>query len=88
MSSKESTCNAGARGDTGSKPGSRRPPGEGLGNPLQYSCLGNPMDRGEAGYIESIGSQTVRYDRSNLACMQRVCNAYKDRLMSNISENA
>ena len=26
--------------------GSRRSPGEGNGNPLQYSCLGNPMDRG------------------------------------------
>ena len=27
-------------------PGSRRSPGEGNGNPLQYSCLGDPMDRG------------------------------------------
>ena len=27
-------------------PETRRPPGEGNGNPLQYSCLGNPMDRG------------------------------------------
>ena len=33
-------------GDTGSIPGSGRSPGEGHGNPLQYSCLGNPMDRG------------------------------------------
>ena len=33
-------------GDMGSIPGSRRSPGEGNGNPLQYSCLGNPMDRG------------------------------------------
>ena len=33
-------------GDTGSVPRSGRPPGEGNGNPLQYSCLGNPMDRG------------------------------------------
>ena len=32
-------------GDVGSIPGSRRSPGEGNGNPLQYSCLGNPMDR-------------------------------------------
>ena len=30
----------------GSIPGSGRSPGEGSGNPLQYSCLGNPMDRG------------------------------------------
>ena len=28
-----------------SVPGSRRSPGEGNGNPIQYSCLGNPMDR-------------------------------------------
>ena len=33
-------------GDMGSIPGSRRSPGEGNGNPLQYSCLENPMDRG------------------------------------------
>ena len=43
LSSKESACNA---GDTGSIPRSERPPGGGNGNPLQYSCLGNPMDRG------------------------------------------
>ena len=39
---KESACNA---GDLGSTPGSGRSPGEGKGNPLQYSCLENPMDR-------------------------------------------
>ena len=33
-------------GDLGSIPGSGKSPGEGNGNPLQYSCLGNPMDRG------------------------------------------
>ena len=33
-------------GDTGSIPGSGKSPGDGNGNPLQYSCLGNPMDRG------------------------------------------
>ena len=32
--------------DAGLIPGSGRSPGEGNGNPLQYSCLGNPMDRG------------------------------------------
>ena len=40
---KESACNA---GDPGSIPGLRRSSGEGNGNPLQYSCLENPMDRG------------------------------------------
>ena len=33
-------------GDLGSIPGSGRSPGEGNGSSLQYSCLGNPMDRG------------------------------------------
>ena len=33
-------------GDMGLIPGSRRSPGEGNGNPFQYSCLGNPVDRG------------------------------------------
>ena len=42
LSDKESTCN----GDAGSIPGSGRSPGEGNDNPLQYSCLENPMDRG------------------------------------------
>ena len=46
--SKESACNS---GDLGSIPGSGRSPGEGNGNPLQYSCLENPMDqRRLAGY--------------------------------------
>ena len=40
---KVSDCNA---GDLGLIPGSGRSPGEGNGNPIQYSCLENPMDRG------------------------------------------
>ena len=40
---KESSCSA---GDPGLIPGLGRSRGEGNGNPLQYSCLGNPMDRG------------------------------------------
>ena len=39
-------ANAGDVRDTGSIPGSGRSPGEGNGNPLQYSCQENPMDRG------------------------------------------
>ena len=42
LSGKESACQA---GDAGLIPGSGRSPGEGNGNPLQYSCLENPMDR-------------------------------------------
>ena len=43
LSGQELTCSA---EDVGLIPGSGRSPGEGDGNPLQYSCLGNPMDRG------------------------------------------
>ena len=42
----EGKASAGNAGDLGSIPGSGRSPGEGNGNPLQYSCLENPMDRG------------------------------------------
>ena len=43
LDGKESACRA---GDLGSIPVLGRPPGEGSSNPLQYSCLENPMDRG------------------------------------------
>ena len=43
LSGKESVCDA---GDAPSIPRLGRSPGEGNGNPLQYSCLGSPMDRG------------------------------------------
>ena len=42
---KNPPANAGDIRDMDSIPGSGRSPGEGNGNPLQYSCLGNPMDR-------------------------------------------
>ena len=43
---KNPPANAGDITDTGSVPGSERSPGGGHGNPLQHSCLGNPVDRG------------------------------------------
>ena len=43
---KNPPANAGHVRDMGSIPGSGRSPGEGNGNPLQYSCLENPVDRG------------------------------------------
>ena len=43
LSGKESTCNT---GDAGSSPGSGRSPGGEHGNPLEYYCWDNPMDRG------------------------------------------
>ena len=51
---KESACNA---GDLGSIPGSGTSPGEGNGNPLQYSCLGIPWTE-EPDQLQSIGSQS------------------------------
>ena len=57
-SHKESACDA---GDGALIPGSGRSPGGGNGNPLQYSCLGNPMDRG-VGRLQSVGSQRGRHD--------------------------
>ena len=58
LSSEESSCNA---GDAGLIPGSGISLGGGNGNPLQYSCLGNPKDRG-AWWIQSTGLQRVRQD--------------------------
>ena len=49
-------------GDLGSIPGSGRFPGEGNGNPLQYSCLENPMDGGARCRLLSKGSQRVRHN--------------------------
>ena len=43
---KNPSASAGDIRDSGSIPGSGRSPGRGHGNPLQYSCLENPMDRG------------------------------------------
>ena len=54
---KESTCNG---GDMGLIPGSGKSPGEGNGNPLQYSCLENPMDR--AWWATVVGLQRVRHN--------------------------
>ena len=48
-------------GDPGSIPGSGRFSGEGNGNPLQYSCLENPMDGG-ASRLQSMGLQRVGHD--------------------------
>ena len=56
--SKASACN---EGEPGSIPGSGRSPGEGSGDPLQYSCLENPMVE-EPGGLQSMGSERVGHD--------------------------
>ena len=58
---KESTCST---GDLGSIPKLGRFPGEGNGNPLQYSCLENPMDRGA---WQAMGPQRIRHDWTRLS---------------------
>ena len=56
--SEESACNVGV---TGSIPVLGRSAGGGNGNPLQYSCVGNPWTE-ELGGLQSMGSQRVEYD--------------------------
>ena len=56
--SKESACNV---GDPGLIPGLGRSPEEGNDNPLQYSCLGNSMERGTGG-LQCMGLQKVRHN--------------------------
>ena len=58
---KNPLANAGAKKDADSIPGSGRSPGGGNGNPLQYSCLENPKDRG-AWQTTVHGVARVRHD--------------------------
>ena len=74
---KESTCNL---GDLGSIPGLGRSPGGRACNPLQYSCLENPMDRGAwRAIVQPMGSQRVRHDLVTKAQQVSMC------IISNIS---
>ena len=70
-------------GDTGLTPGSRRSPGEGNGNPLQYTYLGKPMDRGvwghkKAGHGLATKQQYLTY--YNVICL---FNFYAEYIMRN-----
>ena len=58
---KNPLASAGDVRDTGLIPGLERSPGGGHGNPLQYSCLENPMDRGPGG-LQSTGLQRVGHN--------------------------
>ena len=58
---KNPPAKAAAAEDAGSVPGWGKHPGGGNGNPLQYSCLENPMDRG-ARWLQSTGSQRAEYN--------------------------
>ena len=65
---KETACNA---GDSGSIPGSGRALGGGHSNPLQYSCMKNPMDRGAWQATQSIRLQRVGLNWSDSAHIQK-----------------
>ena len=69
---KESACNV---GDLGSIPGFGRSPEKGNGNPLQYSCLENPMDRGAwQAIIHAVAKSRTRLsDFTSLKVTQLIC---------------
>ena len=62
---KESACNS---EDAGSIPGSGRSPGEGNGNPLQYFCLENPMDRETwQAIVHGVAKESVTTEHAHMA---------------------
>ena len=65
---KSPPANAGDTRDMDSIPGSGRSPGVGNGNPFQYSCLGNPMDRGA--WRATAYGVTKEPDMTECACTQ------------------
>ena len=66
LSSEESACSSGDLGDVSLIPGSGRSPGEGNGNPLQSSCLKNPMDRGAwRATVHGVTKSQTRLERLN-----------------------
>ena len=77
---KESACNA---GDPGLIPGPGSSPGEGIGYPLQYSCLGNPMDREawQATVHGAAKSQTLMHTCSKASPISFIGGHYKHWLI-------
>ena len=76
---KNPRASAGDVRDMGSIPGPGRAPGRGHGNPLQYSCLENLMDR-RSWWPQSMGSQRVGHNLSDLTHTAR--NLYSDFLIA------
>ena len=70
---KESVCNAGDTGDMSSVPGSGRSAGGGHGNPLQYSCLENPMDRGAWRATVHRSQESDRTEATKHSTVQQTC---------------
>ena len=65
-------ANAGDIRDTGSIPGLGRSPGVGHCNPLQYSCLGNPIDRGAWWAMVHRAAQSHMIEATLHACLKNV----------------
>ena len=81
---KESAWNA---GDMSSIPGLGRFPGEGNGNPLEYSCLGNPKDRGAHGVAsESYMAEQLNTQLSNLVQRRLYANEEKEAQRQGIKQ--
>ena len=71
---KNTSANAGATGGTRSSPGSGKSPGGGYRNPLQYSCLENPMDRGAWGTaVHGIEKSLTWLKRLKHTCTHKPC---------------
>ena len=83
LSGKESTYNA---GDPVSISGSGRSPGEGNGNPLQYSCLKNSADR-RAWWVKSVGSQRVGPDFTTEYTRLLIYRLYWFRVVLGLQQN-
>ena len=80
-SGREPTCQCRTHRDLGSIPGSGRSPGGGHGDPLQYFCLENPLDRGFwQAILESTVLQRVGHDWSDLARMRVPVVYYHDNV--------
>ena len=86
LSGEKSAASAGDTGDTGSMPGSGKPPGGGNDNPFQYSCLGNPMDRGAWWAIQSIGSQRDMTEDSQIHSRSGIAGSYDRPIFSFLKE--
>ena len=71
---KESACN---EGDPGTLPGSERSPGEGIGYPLQYSCLENSMDRGA--WQATVHGVTKSWTQLSSSAQHRLSDVFSSR---------
>ena len=75
-------------GDVGSSPGPGRSPGEGNGNPLQYSCLENPTDRGAwRATVPRAGHNLVTKTTTKLIYSERSHTGQQSRRERNFSQS-